>query len=364
LAAYAAKWRARLVLGPLREKVKESRRVAACPPLPARRAFIAGRAMRWAVVLFTPASLAALAVSWWWNPLNLVRACSISALIGFGTNWVAVQMLFRPREARPLLGQGLVPAQRAEILGKVAAEVTEKLVNEAKIRQEITDLQLVGRALTSFIEALHTLSADPEFVADTRALTLDLVDRLLADPVLRDRIGRAVEERVLEVAGTSLTRWVAEQARALWFGPLRPTIDRELDRLSESIDRVLVELEGVLGRLPRAIEAHRDTIERHLTRAILGLVRELDLRAMLDRTLAQVSPAELERNFLEFADDKLDYITVLGGILGALGGLFIIEPVGSAIVLGGAALAIAAADALLYAWKKARTTPPDRATRP
>ena len=45
---------------------------------------------------------------------GLMRILSISGLIGFLTNWLAITMLFRPAKRRPIFGQGLVPAQKRQ----------------------------------------------------------------------------------------------------------------------------------------------------------------------------------------------------------------------------------------------------------
>ena len=49
----------------------------------------------------------------------------ISAAAGWGTNWVAIKMLFWPRETRPIFGQGLIPSQRDQLIEKVADEVLD-----------------------------------------------------------------------------------------------------------------------------------------------------------------------------------------------------------------------------------------------
>ncbi len=46
---------------------------------------------------------------------GLLRTLSVSGLIGYLTNWIAITMLFRPVYKRPLLGQGLIPAQKIKI---------------------------------------------------------------------------------------------------------------------------------------------------------------------------------------------------------------------------------------------------------
>src|SRR5689334_4106869 len=55
-------------------------------------------------------------------------AVSISALVGFGTNWIAIKMLFHPR-VRVLGTQGVIPARRADLGRAVAATIEEHLIS-------------------------------------------------------------------------------------------------------------------------------------------------------------------------------------------------------------------------------------------
>lgn len=313
--------------------------------------------LKLALALFAPFALTVFAASFWWDYQKLLRSCSIAALIGFGTNWIAVKMLFRPRAPRPLLGQGLIPSQRAEILHKVAEEVTGKLVNEEKIRREIEERQLVGRVTERALDRLRELARRPDFVADTKAMVLTFVEKLVNNPQFRERVIRVTEDRVTELAGGSVTTWLADKAREFWFGPLRPAIDRELDNLPQTLDRVLAEFEHILERLPAYLDKRKRTLEETLTRLVMAFVREVDLRGMLDRTLEQVTPEQLEQSFHDFADDKLSYITLLGGALGAVGGLIIVEPVYALGGLGVLALGLFISDAVLAPMMRSRFWP-------
>ncbi|MGN8226664.1 hypothetical protein [Gracilimonas sp. BCB1] len=47
---------------------------------------------------------------------GLLRIISISGLIGFLTNWLAITMLFRPTHKRPILGRVLFPLRKTVLL--------------------------------------------------------------------------------------------------------------------------------------------------------------------------------------------------------------------------------------------------------
>ena len=104
----------------------------------------------------------------------------------------------------------------------------------------------------------------------------------------------------------------------------------------------------MLEHFPKALEARRTEIDRVLTTMLLGLVREVDIREIVYEQLSQVTPEQLEKGFLEFSDDKLSYITLLGGIFGVIGGSVIVWPVPAMVVLALGVVVLAVADWIAY----------------
>ena len=76
---------------------------------------------------------------------GLLSILSISGLIGFATNWVAITMLFRPAKKRPLLGHGLIPAQKDRIAFRLARAVSEDLINPEIIKKKIHESQAITK---------------------------------------------------------------------------------------------------------------------------------------------------------------------------------------------------------------------------
>jgi uncharacterized membrane protein YheB (UPF0754 family) len=81
----------------------------------------------------------------WQSVLLLVAFPLIGAGIGWLTNRLAIQMLFRPRQPVRLLGwkfQGLIPRRQSELATKVAEIVETELFNQHLIRNEISKMDL------------------------------------------------------------------------------------------------------------------------------------------------------------------------------------------------------------------------------
>jgi hypothetical protein len=134
----------------------------------------------------------------------------------------------------------------------------------------------------------------------------------------------------------------------VWREPLVRAVNNELDTLPATLDRLVGELDEALNHIPAYLEQHQERIEAALTRVMMALVREIDVRSIVLKQLATVTSDELETGFREFADDKLSYITLLGGLLGLVGGLVIVWPLGSALALVSLAVLLALLDVALH----------------
>lgn len=69
----------------------------------------------------------------------------LTALIGWGTNWLAIRMLFRPHEPHKVLGltvQGLLPRRRMELAEKVAEVIERELLSQHVIREELDKIDV------------------------------------------------------------------------------------------------------------------------------------------------------------------------------------------------------------------------------
>lgn len=74
----------------------------------------------------------------------------ISAFIGWFTNWIAIKMLFHPREPKKILGisfQGIFPKRQQQFAMKLGQLVSNELLSFAEIEQKISDPANVEKVL-------------------------------------------------------------------------------------------------------------------------------------------------------------------------------------------------------------------------
>ena len=277
-------------------------------------------------------------------------------MIGFATNWVAIKMLFWPRSPRPVFGQGLIPSQRQQLIEKVASQVLENLINEELILRKIDETGVIRRLTSSTIEKLRQITHDEEFKEDLRQMILAYTAELTSNPEFRKGLADRAERGIEEFAGDGFRRWVVGRLRGAWRGPLVEALNQQIEELDRTLDGGLGHLDGILERLPTALEKRQDEIERVLTRMLIGVVREVDVREIVMEQLDQVTVEQLEQGFKEFSDDKMAFITLLGGCLGVVGGTLIVWPLPSIAALAGLGLVLLLLDVIVARLLRAKPT--------
>ena len=79
----------------------------------------------------------------------------ISAFIGWFTNWIAIKMLFHPKEPKKILGitfHGIFPKRQEQFAEKLGKLVSEELLSFKEIEEKITSPENVNK-LMPFVES-------------------------------------------------------------------------------------------------------------------------------------------------------------------------------------------------------------------
>lgn len=86
--------------------------------------------------------------------LWLILIPIISAFIGWFTNWIAIKMLFHPREPKKILGitfHGIFPKRQRQFAEKLGKLVSTELISFSEIESRITNPQNIKK-LIPFVE--------------------------------------------------------------------------------------------------------------------------------------------------------------------------------------------------------------------
>ena len=266
---------------------------------------------------------------------GVLKIVTVSGLIGFLTNWLAITMLFRPTHKRPLLGHGLIPAHKERIAGRLAQAVSEDLINPEIIKKRIQESDAISRYRESTSEYLKSVIDSPDFRSDLKALIVSHVTLMIRDPDVRTEIAKKVISEIDDaLQDRSLEKVAIKTYTYLKGREMQELIEEALIHLPATVEKGLIRLDRMLDQLPVYMENEADQIENLVTNLIYKLVNQLDVYSLVDENLKQYDEKRLERLIRGATHEQLRYIQYLGAILGTIGGLVIWQPLISLAALG------------------------------
>ncbi len=257
---------------------------------------------------------------------GLLRMVSVSGLIGFLTNWLALTMLFRPQEPRPILGQGLIPAQKERVIHRLAEAISRELINEELIRQHIAESGILRQYRQQLVAMVRGILEDEAFREELRLWIMDFLQGLVGtEHVRRELVERALIQFERQADG-SLERVILRAYRFFGRERLIRRVDRAVQELPAQLEDVFIRLDEMLDRLPARMDVYADDLERVVVQMIHRLLEQLDVYDMLMANMERYDEQQLERLLKSTSNEQFNYIKYLGGVLGALGGLIIWQP--------------------------------------
>ncbi len=279
---------------------------------------------------------------------GLLRILAVSGLIGFATNWLAITMLFQPREKRPIVPQGLIPAQRERVIFRLAQAISQELINEDIIKAKIEESGAIRKYREQAVDVLKSVVEDPEFRDELKDLTAAYVESVLGSEEMREKLGEVAMQKIEDYAGQGLGGLALKAYRSLNERDFQRRIDKAIQEIPGALDPVLDRLDEMLDTVPDRIEARSEQIEAFATKTVLGFVERLDVYSMIIENARGFDEAQLENLLKKTSNEQLNYIKYLGGILGVVGGFVIWEPILALAVLAAFSLGLWGLDEALY----------------
>jgi uncharacterized membrane protein YheB (UPF0754 family) len=299
-----------------------------------------------------PILFAAFLISFVWDSGGLIRILSVSGLIGYGTNWLAITMLFRPQHRRPLLGHGLIPAQKERIVERLSTAVMQNLINPESIREKLTTSGLFKQYLERFSGEARELVSKEAFKADLNTFILDQVRIAVSDEAFRLEIADGLMEHLDDAVSESrLEKMALSVYKKTRSENWNRIVDKAVISLPELIEPQLGKVHEWLETTAEDLAKQADSIEQLLIDSVYDILIRLDLKSLMAQNLRRYDEGRLENLIKDATLEQLRYIQSLGGVLGTIGGLVIWSPI---IAIPGLAASIAMiwlSDALISRWK-------------
>ena len=259
---------------------------------------------------------------------GLLRIISISGLIGFLTNWIAISMLFRPARPRPILGQGLIPAHKARIARRMAKTVAEDLINPGIIKQKIQSSGLIPKYREQYTASLHQMVDREEFRAEIKNWVMSLSREILNNPEVKVQLTEEIASEIEDSLQHRPIEKVAFKTYTLLRGKqLNEIIEGLIDEIPASVEKRIHRVDDLLDNLPDRIEQQNEQIEKWMTDLIYMLVNRLDIETIVEENIRQYNEEKLESMIRGATNEQLQTIQYLGAILGTIGGFVIWEPI-------------------------------------
>ena len=280
---------------------------------------------------------------------GLIRIITVSGMIGFLTNWIAVTMLFRPLHKRPLLGQGLIPAHKERIATRLAEAVSEDLINPDIIKKKIHDSQSVSRFRLRAIHHIQSVTEKEEFRQDLKKWLLDTISSLAQDPEFKQKLSQQIVDELDDALKNRVIERIALKTYSLLRGQeMHDVVQELLTSIPLSAERNITAIDDYLDTLPDRIEQSGESIDELITQSLFKLINQLDVHHLVEENLRSYDEEKLENMIRNATNEQLKTIQYLGAILGTIGGFVIWEPLLSMGVLGALFGSLFLVDRMLY----------------
>ncbi|MBR5673817.1 MAG: DUF445 family protein [Muribaculaceae bacterium] len=287
---------------------------------------------------------------------------AVGAVIGYITNDIAIRMLFRPHQAKYILGihvpftPGIIPKEKARIASAIGKAVSENLMNREVLEKSLLSddmLEKIGNAIDEFVAtqsgndetieqfAGHYLSAE-DIAAMRNDVTggiVKMVTAKLQNSDLGSDIARMATEHVMEKTRNSVVGlFGADKLVAGFAQPIEKILAKHINEILQNNspqmihDLVTTEADNLMGMTMSqlttgrdeqvtqikhgVLNAYRTIITEHLPR----ILQDIDISAIIEQRINEMDMDEAEAIIMDVMKKELRAIVWLGALLGSIMG--------------------------------------------
>ena len=279
----------------------------------------------------------------------------VGALIGYCTNYIAIKMLFRPKNPVKIgsvklpFTPGIIPKNQPRIAKAVGEAVGEKLFTSDDIKNVLQSEEMKSNITGSLMglvttdrtieEILKGNMGDEKYgevidkVYDT---VCDKIEEGIKEADIASIIKDAGKDAILEkVQGTMLSMFVNEDLIMSIMEPLKKAIDKYIDEHGEEkiIPIVSKEIESIEKKTPdemlESVGISTDMIEGAITEIYDGfvndkadeIIKKINISAIVEQKLNDMDVEEVEELVMSVMKNELQAVINLGALIGAVIGI-------------------------------------------
>ena len=287
---------------------------------------------------------------------------AVGAVIGYITNDIAIRMLFRPHQAKYIMGihvpftPGIIPKEKARIAGAIGKAVSENLMNREVLEKSLLSddmLEKIGNAIDEFVAtqsgndetieqfASHYLSTEDIAAMrnDVTSGIVKMVTAKLQNSDLGSDIARMATEHVMEKTRNSVVGlFGADKLVAGFAQPIEKILAKHINEILQNNspqmiqDLVTTEADNLMGMTMSQLTTGRDEQVTQIKRGVLNayrtiitehlprILQDIDISAIIEQRINEMDMNEAEAIIMDVMKKELRAIVWLGARLGCIMG--------------------------------------------
>ncbi|EHR1327648.1 DUF445 family protein [Clostridium perfringens] len=218
----------------------------------------------------------------------------IGAVIGYITNWLAIKMLFRPREAKYIFGMklpftpGLIPKEKSRIANKVGETVGTHLLNSDSLSKALKDDKIKSKFNAVAKEKINQVINSNSTLEESLKNTLGENYYALKGNMINN-IAKTILESIQEEEFKNKLKFYI--------------VDSIKERLNKNPEKIIDFINSNKFR-----EVIINTLEEEKTRDIIGkaLLKEVKTLEKEDLTIEEVIPENIKPYIEEYVKSQKD----------------------------------------------------------
>ncbi len=253
----------------------------------------------------------------------LMQHMFMGALVGIGTNWLAIKMLFRPHK-KWLFLQGVIPREREAIIDSIANGVATQLLDKATVSKAIRDSDIVSKKVLQFIEKLREIVSDKELQGDINQIISGYVRAFVSNKEFRERLINTIANMArllpdkLNWVPEFIKDWLGRKASDLVKRNRQRILKATDDYLGATIEKIAAKVVKWLQKAPETFNKSRSEVEEWLTDRIIEAAQEFDVKSIIVKKMREFDLMRIERLILDATERQLAYIQYYGLLIGAI----------------------------------------------
>lgn len=273
----------------------------------------------------------------------------IGAVIGYCTNYIAVKMLFYPRNEVKVWGHkvpftpGAIPKGKPRLAKSVGNIVANTLLTEEDIKQKIlspeTEEAVVDKIMDELSKKIYVgmgrICSNYEEYGDLKANLSDAFTDQIMESIgkidfkntIATEAGRIIKEKV---NGTMLAMFLSNEMLDSFIQPVGIELENYIaengrDFVQKEVnEKIMVfEQKSILNLCEdmnveeeRIRTAVRSIYHKASENAVNGVLKNVDISAMIEDKINEMKTEELEKVVLAVMKKELDTIVNLGALIG------------------------------------------------